>query len=283
MSQNIFSIKFWGTRGSIPAPGPKTVKYGGNTACIEVRYGNELLILDAGTGINGLGTELSNGHPINGSILFSHTHWDHIQGMPFFRPAYNPWNHFRLYGNKNWDITLKDALRIQMRRPNFPVNLDDIGLEGAKIGFINIGVGESFQVGFRDKATVTSFELHHTDQAIGFRIDYMGRSIVYATDNEGIDPDDKVIKVAQEADILIHDAQYSYEEYFGLNGNFKKGFGHSIPENAAKTALAARVKLLVMFHHDPYHDDKTVDEMLEATSRIFSKTIAASEGLKLYL
>ncbi len=279
-----FRVKFWGTRGSVPTPGPSTLKYGGNTACVEIRCGDEIIILDAGTGIRDLGVELLKETPVRASIFFSHVHWDHIQGIPFFQPAYEPENEFRLYGGKNWDTTLEYALRYQMQNPNFPVTLEELNAVGAKMEYIDLDAGTTFRIGSDDQITVRTVELCHPDKAFGFRIEYSGRSMVYATDTENVsEPDERLVKLAHGADLLIHDAQYTSEEYYGLDGESKKAWGHSTPEAAATTAIAAKVKKLVLFHHDPYHDDEKIDQMLGTARAIFPNTVAAFEGMILKL
>ena len=279
-----FSVKFWGTRGSIVAPGPESLKYGGNTACVEIRCGSELIIIDAGTGIRSLGTELLKDSPIKASILFSHMHWDHIQGIPFFRPAYVTGNEFKLYGNMNWDTKLEYVLRWQMRSPNFPVTFEDMNKVGARMEYIDIDTGMIFHIGDEDPITIRSVELRHTDETFGFRIDYGGRSLVYATDTENFpEPDEKLVELASNVDVLIHDAQYTTQEYYGLNGDSRKDWGHSTPEAAVAVAQAAGAKQLVLFHHDPYHDDAQIDSMLQTASAIFPDTVAASEGMVIEL
>lgn len=279
-----FWIKFWGTRGSIPTPGPHTLKYGGNTSCVEVRCGNELIILDAGTGIRNLGTKLLEETPIKASILFSHMHWDHIQGIPFFRPAYVPGNEFKLYGNKNWNTKLEYALQRQMQSPNFPVTLEELNEIGAQMEYIDIDAGAVFQIGSADQITIRSINLHHPNKAFGFRIEYGGKSLIYATDTESLpEPDNKLVELASGADLLIHDAQYTAEEYQGLRGDSKDVWGHSTPEAAAAVALAANVKRLLLFHHDPYHDDAQIDQMAQTASAIFPNTTAAAEGTSMEL
>ena len=279
-----FRIKFWGTRGSIVAPGPGSLKYGGNTACVEIRCGSELIIIDAGTGIRDLGTELLKHTPVKASILFSHMHWDHIQGIPFFQPAYVSGNEFKLYGNKNWDAKLEYVLRGQMRSPNFPVTLEDMNKVGARMEYIDIDTGRIFRIGDEGTITIRSVELRHTDETFGFRIDYGGRSLVYATDTENLpEPDEKLVELASNADVLIHDAQYTTQEYDGLDGDSKKAWGHSTPEAAVAVAQAATVKQLVLFHHDPYHDDAQIDRILQVASAVFPDTVAASEGMVIEL
>jgi phosphoribosyl 1,2-cyclic phosphodiesterase len=273
-----FKIRFWGTRGSIPVPGAGTIIYGGNTSCVEIRCGKELIILDAGTGIRDLGKELLDEMPIKASILFSHIHWDHIQGMPFFLPAYIHGNEFKLYGSKTWDMKLECALKGQMQNPNFPVNLDALSSIGAKIEYIDIDADTIIKIGDTEQVTIQSIELHHPDKVFGYKIEYNGRSMVYATDTENLPELDKnLIEFALNSDLLIHDAQYTNEEYYGLNGTSKKNFGHSTQEFAASVALAAKVKKLILFHHDPFHDDEAIEQMQRTASAIFPNTIAASE------
>jgi len=275
-----FTLKFWGTRGSIPSPGSGTLKYGGNTSCLEVRCGDELIIIDAGTGIRDLGTEISKEAPVKASILFSHMHWDHIQGMPFFRPVYVPSNDFKLYGSKDWDMKLEFALKCQMQSPNFPVTLEEVNEVGARMEYIDIDAGTVFQIGDTDRITIKSVDLRHPDKTFGFRIEYGGRSLIYATDTENLpEPDERLTELASGADLLIHDAQYTYEEYYGLDGIPKINWGHSTSGAAANAAIAANVKQLVLFHHDPYHNDDVVDQMLHEASTIFPNTISASEGM----
>ena len=279
-----FRIKFWGTRGSIPSPGPRTLKYCGNTSCVEIRCGDKLIIIDAGTGIRNLGAELLKETSVKAAILFSHVHWDHIQGIPFFRPAYVPGNEFKLYGNKDWDTKLEYALECQMQSPNFPITFDELNEVGARMEYIDIDAKAVFQVGDTDPVTVRSIELRHPDKAFGFRIEYGGRILVYATDTESLpEPDEELVEMASGADLLIHDAQYTREEYYGLDGESRENWGHSTPEAATAVAIAANVKRLTLFHHDPYHDDAKVDEILKTASAIFPDTTAASEGMVIEL
>jgi len=276
-------VKFWGTRGSIPAPGLGTLKYGGNTACVEVRCGEELIIIDAGSGIVGLGTELSKEMPVKASILFSHLHWDHIQGIPFFGPAYMSGNEFKLYGSKDWDTKLEYALRLQMQSPSSPASL--AGLR-AKMEYIDvIEDGAAFKVGSKDQITVRSVELNHPNRSFALRIEYSGKNLVYASDTNNVQkPDEKLVELARGTDLLIHDAQYTNEEYYGLkNGISKQTYGHSTPEAAAKVAAAANVKKLFLFHHDFLHDDATIERMVQVASAIFPNTAAASEGMVIEL
>lgn len=276
-------VKFWGTRGSIPAPGLGTLKYGGNTACVEVRCGEELIIIDAGSGIVSLGAELSQRMPVKASILFSHLHWDHIQGIPFFRPAYIPGNNFKLYGSKDWDTKLEYALGRQMQSPSFPGTLEEFGAEMKYFDVLEDGA--VFKLGNRDQITVRSVELNHPNVSFALKIEYSGKSLVYASDTNNVSkPDERLVELARGTDLLIHDAQYTHEEYYGLkDGISRERFGHSTPEAAAQVALAANVKKLLLFHHDYLHDDATIERMVQVAAAIFPNTAAASEGMVIEL
>ena len=265
-------IKFWGTRGSIPTPGASTLRYGGNTSCVEIRVSDDtLIILDAGTGLRELGKSLltSSKGPIEGHILISHTHWDHIQGFPFFVPAFMPGNHFTLYGSRNLDKSLEAALAGQMEHAYFPVRLDQLasGIHFKEFGEDKMKIGP---------ATVSHYHTNHPSVCLAYRVDCDGRSVVYATDNEPVDEElnDQhergFIKFAENADLLIHDAMYSYEEY-----QKKHGWGHSYFEYAIKIAQAANIKRLALFHHDPEHDD----DAIRAYEEFCQKYVLMNESL----
>ena len=259
-----FTIRFWGTRGSIATPGPATNKYGGNTACTEVRCGEQLLILDAGTGIRGLGLALLREFqqiPIKGHIFVGHTHWDHIQGFPFFAPAFNSENEFTIYSLHGAEKPLHKIFRGQMDSDYFPVRLSEMK---AKLNFSEL---ES-EVQLAEIRVSFTF-LNHPGLAVGFRISFAGRSLVYISDHEtferlspqGPHPnplDVEIARFAENADLLICDAQYSEEEYAQ-----KKGWGHSTFLDALLLAAQAKVKRLAIFHHDPSHDDAFLDRIQE--------------------
>jgi len=279
-----FTVRFWGTRGSVPTPGAGTLKYGGNTSCVELRCGDELIILDAGTGIRELGAKLLKEMPVRSSIIFSHVHWDHIQGVPFFAPFYIPNNEFKLYGGKNWDTKLKYALKWQMQSPNFPISMEAVNAVGAKTEYVDIDAGDIFEIGNGEGIVVRTIDLRHPGRALGFRIEYKGRSLVYATDTENLpEPDEELINMSYGADLLIHDAQYTEEEYYSSNGDSKRNWGHSTPEAAAEVARAAKVKQLALFHHDHEHDDAKLDVMLKSAIKIFPNTVMAYEGMEVKL
>jgi phosphoribosyl 1,2-cyclic phosphodiesterase len=266
-----FTVRFWGARGSIATPGPDTVKYGGNTSCTEVRCGEQLLILDAGTGIRLLGQSLLREfqqRPIRGHVLIGHTHWDHIQGFPFFEPAFVSGNEFTIYSLHGAEKPLEKVFRGQMDNDYFPVLLSEMR---ANLQFREL---ES-DVHLGD-IQVSYMFLNHPGLAIGFRISFKGRTLVYISDHEtyarlapgGAIPnpmDLEIARFAENADLLISEAQYTEEEY-----PQKKGWGHSTFLDALERAAQANVKRLSIFHHDPSHDDTFLDEIEESCN----KTIA---------
>ena len=259
-----FTIRFWGTRGSIATPGLATIKYGGNTACTEVRCGDQLLILDAGTGIRVLGLSLFREfqqRPIKGHIFVGHTHWDHIQGFPFFAPAFNPSNEFAIYSLHGAERPLDKVFRGQMESDYFPVLLSDMK---ANVKFCELE--SEVHLG---EIQVSYIFLNHPGLAVGFRISFAGRSLVYLSDHEnygrlapgGPSPnpmDLEIARFAENAELLISEAQYTEEEYAQ-----KKGWGHSTFLDALERAAQAKVKRLAIFHHDPSHDDAFLDRILE--------------------
>jgi phosphoribosyl 1,2-cyclic phosphodiesterase len=277
-------ITFWGVRGSIPTPGPDTVQIGGNTSCVEVRAGKALLIFDGGTGLRLLGKKLIKEMPIVAHIFFSHVHWDHIQGFPFFDPAFVAGNTIHLYGGNNVSRTLEETLAGQMDHPSFPVHLTEMG---AKMTFNDLAEGQALQIDAGDgsMAKVTTGRGNHPNGVWAYRVDHAGKSVVYATDTEHyavVDP--KLARLAQGVDVLIYDAQYTPEEYAGEGtGVPKVGWGHSTFEAAARLASAARVKELVLFHHDPMQSDAAVREKERRARAMFAASQAAYEGLSIQL
>ena len=274
----MFFVRFWGVRGSIPVPGPTTATVGGNTTCVEVRAGSDILIFDAGSGIRKLGNALMKEQPVTARMFFTHVHWDHIQGFPFFLPAFANGNHFDLYGALKISNTLPDILSGQMNYPNFPVSLAEMGSE---MEFHDLHEGETVRCG---EAAVVNTRLQHPGGVYAYRVDYDGHALVFATDTEhAAQPDKKLVKLARDADVLIYDAMYTPEEYRGEGGLPKTGWGHSTWEEGVKVARAANVKKLVLFHHDPEHDDDMVAAIEANTQAVFPNSVAAREGLKLVL
>jgi len=275
-------ITFWGVRGSIPTPGPSTVHVGGNTSCLEVRAGKAILVFDGGTGLRLLGKKLLKETPVTAHIFFSHVHWDHIQGFPFFEPAFVQGNVFHLYGGANVSRTLEETLAGQMDHPNFPVHLSAMG---ASMTFRDLL--EDDAVTIDDSAggsvRVTHARGNHPQGVVAFRVEHGRKAFVYATDTEHYEGrvDEKLVALARESDVLVYDAQYTPEEYAGKagTGGPKKGWGHSTFEEGAKLAKAAGAHQLVLFHHDPGQSDSAVEEKERRARALVPNAIAAREGL----
>lgn len=270
-------IKYYGTRGSLPVPGKDTVKYGGNTACVRIIVDSTLIILDGGSGLRVLGNELLKTEFGKGRgaahIFFSHTHWDHISGFPFFSPAYIQGNQFTLYGNSNPDSSLKQILSQQQNYNNFPVRLEEMS---SSLDFIDLHAGQKLHC---SKAEISCLLLKHPHPSgtLSFRIEVSSKKIVYASDYEyQQQPDMRLVEFAQNADLLIYDAMFTPEEYEN-----KKGWGHSTYLDGIKVAKAANVKQLHLFHYNPEHSDDMIDEMEKKAQKIFSHTCAAREGWEL--
>jgi phosphoribosyl 1,2-cyclic phosphodiesterase len=277
-------MTFWGVRGSIPTPGPNTVQFGGNTSCVEVRANKAILIFDGGTGLRLLGKKLLKEMPLTAHMFFSHVHWDHIQGFPFFEPAFVSGNVFHLYGGNNVSRTLEETLAGQMDHPNFPVHLTAMG---AKMIFRDLREGERVEIddGAADKAYVTTASGNHPQGVFAFRLEHKGKAVVYATDTEHYEGriDEKLVRLAQGAEVLVYDAQYTPEEYVGAGGigGPKKGWGHSTFEEGAKIARTAGVRRLILFHHDPTQGDAAVRDKERRARELFPEAIAAHEGMSI--
>jgi phosphoribosyl 1,2-cyclic phosphodiesterase len=271
-------LRFWGTRGSIATPGPGTNHYGGNTSCIElVTDAGDHLILDCGTGARMLGNEL-NEHtkgPISASILLTHTHWDHIQGFPFFAPLFAPGNHFDVYGPEKCHLSLHDVLSGQMEHHYFPVELDQLA---ARITYKDVSEGTHQIAGLK----VTAQQMNHPSPTLGYRFESNGASICYLSDHEpfeesvwrkGAQPglmesivdegDRRHAEFMSGTDVLIHEAQYTPEEYPA-----KKNWGHSTYTYVVQLAAVAGVQRLFLTHHDPSHDDVFVAHIEERARKL---------------
>ncbi|HEU4681148.1 MAG TPA: MBL fold metallo-hydrolase [Gemmatimonadales bacterium] len=280
-------MTFWGTRGSIPTPGPETARYGGNTACISID-GNRgrLVILDAGSGLRPLGHELMkqrNGD-LTADILLSHTHWDHIQGLPFFKPLSSRETSVYIYGAAQEGVPLKDILGRQMDPMVFPVPLNALA---AALTVVEIGEGE-FDI---EDFHVCTFRLRHPGTTLGYRLvpSFRGRDLVYVTDNElgpggayEVPPDwrQRLVEFIEGADTLIHDAMYLDQII-----QARAGWGHSTPRQAVDLAAEARCAHLILFHHEPEHNDDAIDRLL-ADTRVYAARVAprlqvqaAAEGM----
>ncbi len=274
-------IRFWGVRGSIPTPGPETVRIGGNTSCVEIRADDELIILDAGSGLRPLGRALAvefADSSARATLLITHTHWDHIQGFPFFVPAYNPRNHIRVLGFEGARNDLQATLAGQMESPYFPIALAQ--MPG------NIVIEElkslDFSVG---SIAVKACHVNHPGVCVGYRLETKSGSICYIPDHESSpqnsqEPDsvnahieEKVVDFIRDAEVLILDSQYTKDEY-----RTHVGWGHGCLDDVVRVAQAANVKQLFLFHHDPAHDDDFLEGMLEHAQKL-----AAQSGLKVSL
>ncbi|MGB1251584.1 MAG: MBL fold metallo-hydrolase [Candidatus Promineifilaceae bacterium] len=271
-------VRFWGVRGTIPSPGPDTVKVGGNTACIDLFTSDQqLIILDAGSGIRRLGKALLAEHPhrIMGTLLFSHTHWDHIQGFPFFVPAFIRNNRFVVIGQKKIGQKLENVLADQVVQPYLP-----FGYKALEADLIVKEIHDSERMIIGDDTVVQAQELDHPGGCLGFRIENRDTVFTYCTDTTH--PFDKlnenVLKLAKNADLLVHDAQYTPEQKA-----LYPTYGHSSWMDAAKAACAANVKALALFHHDPDTSDDALQTSLAAAREIFPNTFLAQEGLELTL
>jgi phosphoribosyl 1,2-cyclic phosphodiesterase len=271
------NVTFWGVRGSVAVSGARFQATGGNTSCVTVAHEGHLLVLDAGTGLGALAEHLGAG-PQRLTFLFSHVHWDHIQGFPFFGPAFHPASVLELIGARRGSGGLEDALRRQMKPPQFPITLDHLR---ARLAFHDAAPEQILEVGpFRLRAR----DLCHPDGVFAWRVEAGGHSLVYATDVEherGLDR--RLISLSEGVDLLIHDAQYTDAEVEGRCGPSRRGWGHSSWEQAVGCAEAAEVRRLALFHHDPRRCDRGVAEVeRQALSRL-SSALAAREGLELAL
>ena len=281
-------VRFWGTRGSIATPGEGTIRYGGNTSCIEVQSASGTRVLiDCGTGIRGLGDLLmaSGARPVCGHILISHTHWDHIQGLPFFVPLFIPGNEWDIYAPQGFEQSLQETLAGQMQYTYFPITLGELG---ANVRYHEIVEGSFLAGGIHVHAQY----LNHPALTLGYRLEADGAVVVYACDHEphsrplaagdgaigGLDQ--RHVEFLASADLVIHDAQYTAAEY-----DSKKGWGHSTAEYAAEVSRCAGAHRLALTHHDPRRDDASVDRIVTdirrrvAASGSSMEVFGAAEGL----
>ena len=295
---NEMKIKFWGVRGSYPTPGTGTVKFGGNTACVEVQVGNRTIILDAGTGIIPLGRELARTKRAGELLLlFSHLHHDHTQGFPFFVPAYIPNAKLHIYGPDGTHESMKSVLERNQSSETFPVGLRDMSSskdiqavrESQVIVWDETGVrvAESAS-GLDDDAIVIRIHKSyaHPGSVFMYRITWRGKSVVYATDTEGyVGTDKRLVKFAKDADVLIHDAQYLDEHYWGQLEGFPstQGFGHSTVTMACEVAASTSTGQLILFHHDPAYTDDILAGMERKAKSLFRDATMACEGLEIVL
>lgn len=291
-------IKFWGVRGSIPTPGPNTLKYGGNTTCIEIRTNdNDLIILDAGTGIHALAQSLLKEMPVQAHIFITHTHWDHIQGLPFFIPIFIPNNQIKIYGGIDpvTNETINRALSVQLQYSFFPIREAQLN---ARIEYATVKPGEPVKVG---SATITPILLSHPVLNFGYRIDCGEQSVFFTGDYEPqlniYDPQDdeyeefqsfvdakwdEVVLAMKDVDALIVDSSYTTEEYVA-----KQGWGHGTYDSGIKLAMAANAKKLFFTHHEPTRTDASLDSIYQGLLQSYKDTgvelLLAQEGVEISL
>jgi phosphoribosyl 1,2-cyclic phosphodiesterase len=285
------SLRFWGTRGSIPSPGLTTARYGGNTPCVELRTSDGwLVILDAGTGIRELGRSLlerSNGTPLSGDIFLTHAHWDHIQGIPFFAPLFRKGNHFTIWGSRSLQTSIDRVVRDQMSPVVFPVSFEELQ---ARIDFQELSEERRSGSGYH----VSAMRVRHPGGALGYRFtegEDEARALVYVSDNElsplaryEEHPDwrRRFVEFTRGAAVLVHDTMYTTDEYPSF-----VGWGHSTDQDAVELAIEAGVKRLVLFHHRPERTDDAVDACVARCRAMVAERgacveiLAAAEGMTL--
>jgi phosphoribosyl 1,2-cyclic phosphodiesterase len=284
-SESPVRLKFWGTRGSIAVPGPETLRYGGNTTCVELRADGEIIVLDAGSGIRPLGVALQKefqARPIKLSLLITHAHWDHIQGFPFFKAAYDPNNQIRIFGFDGAGATFREIMTEPMRAPFFPITMRELS---AKMD-INKLNQMKFSLG---KVDVHAAFVNHPGVCAGYRIFTSAGSVAFLPDHEpyefflhsarakqlsveqakeiAADEQAALVQFLRGSDMLILDSQYTEQEY-----KTHIGWGHGSISSAVSLALEAEVQTLLLFHHDPSHDDDMVDAMVESARELVTKS-----------
>lgn len=266
-------VKIWGCRGSIACPGPAHVKYGGNTTSLEVDIGGRKLLLDCGTGVRNLGKAMMSREQEHCYILLTHTHWDHINGFPFFAPAFDKNRHFEIMAGHLMDKGgIRNILESQMDNPMFPVPLEAMQ---AKLSFTDFSAGEDLDLGLGG-ATVRTALLNHPNDATGYRIDYNGNSMCLITDTEHVDGklDENILGLIEGCDLVIYDSTYTEEEFPS-----KIGWGHSTWNEGIKLCREAGAKRLGIFHHDPEHDDVFMDSIAEAAAKVWDGAFVIQENM----
>ncbi|AWU93340.1 MBL fold metallo-hydrolase [Azospirillum ramasamyi] len=271
-----FTVTFWGVRGTIPCPMASHLGFGGNTSCVEVRAGSQCIIIDAGTGLRALGRKLLAEGVTGATLLLSHTHLDHISGFPFFAPAYTKGFGLRVIsGHLAGGPDIESVMARQMERPLFPVPLRTMG---GDLSFLEVPPGHSFKL--EGGVRIHTAALNHPDGATGYRIEYQGRSLAYVTDTEHVPdhPDRNILNLVDGVDLLLYDSTYTDDEWAQ-----RVGWGHSTWMEAVRIARAAHVKTLGLFHHDPDHDDATMERIEAAAKAEFPNCFAAREGTTISL
>jgi phosphoribosyl 1,2-cyclic phosphodiesterase len=272
ISENSLSVRFWGVRGSIACPGPDTLRYGGNTPCVEVRCGDDILIFDGGTGLRALGNALIKRGSVDVDIFFTHCHIDHVSGLPFFAPFFAGGHRVRLWaGNLLPKYTIEEVVRKMMSAPLFPIEVETFK---AEIEYSDFHAGETLFP--HQRVTLRTLPLDHPDGATGYRIEFAGRAIAYVTDTEvrSREIERNIVTLAQSADLMIYDCTYTDEEIVS-----RAGWGHSTWREGMRLADAAGARRFCLFHHDPSHDDAFMDRIAAAAVAARRDTVVAKEGL----
>jgi phosphoribosyl 1,2-cyclic phosphodiesterase len=271
-----FAVKFWGVRGSIATPSPRHVEFGGNTSCVEVIAGDEVFVLDCGTGVRNLGKELMKREISFANILMSHTHWDHINGFPFFLPAYMEKHNFHMWAEHLMDDGgIQKIMSGQMTQPMFPVPLAAMR---SKIEFHDFRAGEDLPLS--KYAKIKTVLLNHPNGATAYRIEFGGKSMCYVTDTEHVvgKPDQGVLGLIEGADLVIYDSTYTDIEF-----EAKIGWGHSSWQEGIRLCQAANVKSLAIFHHDPEHEDDFMEKLEMEARATWDGAFVARENMVIKL
>jgi phosphoribosyl 1,2-cyclic phosphodiesterase len=266
------AVKFWGVRGSIACPSPDHVVYGGNTSCLEIIAGDERIIMDAGTGIRNLGQEFIKDGVRKGTLLLTHSHWDHINGFPFFGPAFMANSRFTIAAGHLYNAGgIENVLASQMANPTFPVPLEALQ---ATLTFEDFKAGDSWNL---DAATkIVTMPLNHPNGATGYRVEHGGKAICYVTDTEHVigKPDQNVLKLIEGADIVIYDCTYTDQEF-----KAKIGWGHSTWQEGVRLCKMANVRQLAIFHHDPDHNDDFMRQVEVDARKEWEGTVVSREQM----
>lgn len=274
--KHMMEIRFWGVRGSRPNPSPEMMRYGGNTSCMSVQIGSNIFVFDGGTGIINLGKYILENDISDCHVFFSHMHWDHIQGIPFFPVIYSAKTiNIEMYGEDKEEKSFEDLIKAQMKPPFFPFDLSNMD---HKIKYHSITEGE---VDLGNGVKVTSCRLNHPNGCLAYKLEHGGKSIVYAIDTEVLTGALRqcFVDFAGSADILLYDAQYTSEEYAGSAEKMpKKGFGHSTFEDALSIYDDLRPKTMYLWHHDDWRTDRELDRIIEEIQKEYKSIFMAQEG-----